>query len=137
MRKHHLDAFASRRLPSSHQHAPAATSQRAGARSAEKRFPANMPGMRKPSKGSIDPRVYQAAVQASLLLYAMLVLGFDVAPSRLALLLTVSIATQFVCTKLFRLPQFDPKSAINTGLSLCLLFRCGDLPFAEIGRAHV
>jgi Na+-transporting NADH:ubiquinone oxidoreductase subunit NqrB len=81
-------------------------------------------------KVRIDPRVYQAAVQASLLVYGMLFLGFDVSPTRVALLLGFSVATQFVCSKLFRLPQFDPKSAINTGLSLCLLFRCGELPFA-------
>lgn len=81
-------------------------------------------------QGAIDPRVYQAMVQGSLLLLGMTVLGFDITPGRVLLLLSVSIGTQALCTRLFRLPSFDPKSAINTGLSLCLLFRCNSPAFA-------
>lgn len=94
--------------------------------------------MSNPWPAQIDPRVYQAAVQGSLLLFGMLFLGFDISPPRVALLLGVSVATQFACTKIFRLSAFDPKSAVNTALSLCLLFRCDSMAFtAAIAAACI
>ena len=45
------------------------------------------------------------------------------------LLLGTALLTQYSCTKLGRLPRFDPKSAMISGLSLCLLLRT---PFAAL-----
>ena len=71
----------------------------------------------------LDPRFYQIAVLASLLAYGLTVLDFEVRPLQAALLLATSLATQWTCTRLWRLPKFDPKSALISGLSLCLLLR--------------
>jgi len=72
---------------------------------------------------SRDPRVYQIATLAGLLLYGMIWLGFDITPLRAALLIGAALATQFALTRLFRLPSFDPRSPTISALSLCLLLR--------------
>lgn len=71
----------------------------------------------------LDPRLYQIAVLSGLLLYGMGRLQFDITPGRAALLLGTALLTQYICTKLWRLPRYDPKSALISGLSLCLLLR--------------
>src|SRR6185436_14694879 len=38
--------------------------------------------------------------------------------------------TQAVCTRLWHLPAFDPRSALISGLSLCLLLRTSSLLLA-------
>jgi Na+-transporting NADH:ubiquinone oxidoreductase subunit NqrB len=50
-------------------------------------------------------------------------LSFDLTLLQAALTLTSVLATQWACTKLCRLPAFDPRSALISGLSLCLLLR--------------
>jgi enediyne biosynthesis protein E5 len=72
-----------------------------------------------------DPRLYQILVLAALLVYGVAQLDFDVTLPRAALLLGTALLTQAVCTRLWRLPAFDPKSALISGLSLCLLLRTG------------
>ncbi|HKH44125.1 MAG TPA: RnfABCDGE type electron transport complex subunit D [Thermoanaerobaculia bacterium] len=79
-----------------------------------------------------DPRLYQVAVLASLLLYGVLRLDFEVAPAQAAVLLGTALLTQAACTRLWRLPAFDPRSALISGLSLCLLLRTGSLPLALV-----
>jgi len=71
----------------------------------------------------LDPRLYQIAVLSGLLIYGLGWLHFDITPDRAALLLSCALLTQYACTKLWRLPKFDPKSALISGLSLCLLLR--------------
>jgi Na+-transporting NADH:ubiquinone oxidoreductase subunit NqrB len=71
----------------------------------------------------IDPRLYQIAALAALLGWGVLRLGFDVTPQRAAILLAGALATQYACARIWRLPAFDPKSALISGLSLCLLLR--------------
>lgn len=71
----------------------------------------------------LDPRYYQIAVLGGLLTYGLGWLHFDITPDRAALLLSTALLTQYACTKLWRLPKFDPKSALISGLSLCLLLR--------------
>src|SRR5439155_19725448 len=71
----------------------------------------------------LDPRIYQITVLSGLLIYGLGWLHFDITPGRAALLLSTALLTQYVCTKLWRLPKFDPKSALISGLSLCLLLR--------------
>ncbi len=74
-------------------------------------------------RSPLDPRYYQIAVLSGLLVYGLGWLHFDITPGRAALLLGTSLLTQYVCTRLWRLPKFDPKSALISGLSLCLLCR--------------
>src|SRR5205823_10186404 len=75
------------------------------------------------SRLPLDPRYYQIAVLSGLLLYGLGWLHFDITGPRAALLLGTALLTQYVCTKIWRLPRFDPRSALISGLSLCLLCR--------------
>ena len=69
-----------------------------------------------------DPRVYQIATLASLLVYGMVWLEFDVTAPRAALLLTTVLVTQAVGDGLEG-RRANWKSALISGLSLCLLLR--------------
>ena len=77
-----------------------------------------------------DPRHYQIATLASLLGYGMVALDFEIAAGRAVAILSTALLTQHVCTKLWRLPSFDPRSALISGLSLCLLLRTNFLSLA-------
>ena len=70
-----------------------------------------------------DPRHYQIAVLAALLIYGVGWLGFDTAGREITLLLGTALITQFLCGKFFSVSAFDPRSALISGLSLCLLLR--------------
>jgi Na+-transporting NADH:ubiquinone oxidoreductase subunit NqrB len=72
-----------------------------------------------------DPRVYQIGTLASLLIYGMGWLDFDVTPSRVLLLLTTVLAIQWLGDRLVGGPPFgsSARSALISGLSLCLLLR--------------
>lgn len=88
-----------------------------------------------------DPRLYQILVLASLLVYGVVQLDFDVTLPRAALLLGTALLTQAACTRLWKLPGFsplgfDPKSALISGLSLCLLLRTGS-PLLAVAAAVV
>ena len=78
----------------------------------------------------LDPRVYQIASLAGLLAYGMSARGFDVAPGRAAFLLGSCLAVQYVCERLAGKQRFEPKSALISGLSLCLLLRTNDWALA-------
>jgi Na+-transporting NADH:ubiquinone oxidoreductase subunit NqrB len=75
--------------------------------------------------GMTDPRLYQILVLSALLVYGVTCLDLEVTVPRAALLLGTALLTQATCTRLWRLPAFDPKSALISGLSLCLLLRTG------------
>jgi enediyne biosynthesis protein E5 len=70
----------------------------------------------------MDPRLYQIATLASLLVYGMGWLEFDIIPGRAALLLATVLATQAAGDRLEGRPA-NWKSALISGLSLCLLLR--------------
>jgi Na+-transporting NADH:ubiquinone oxidoreductase subunit NqrB len=74
-------------------------------------------------RGGLDPRLYQIAALSGLLAYGLLRLDLDVQPARAAIILTLALATQYTCTRRWHLPAFDPRSALISGLSLCLLLR--------------
>jgi enediyne biosynthesis protein E5 len=82
---------------------------------------------------SLDPRFYQIAVLSGLLIYGLGWLHFDITPGRAALLLGTALLTQYACTRLWRLPRFDARSALISGLSLCLLLRTNVAAFAVLG----
>ncbi len=73
-----------------------------------------------------DPRLYQICTLASLLVYGIGWLDFDVTPARAALLVATALATQAVGDWIVgnRLPfRSSARSALISGLSLCLLLR--------------
>jgi len=70
-----------------------------------------------------DPRHYQIAVLGLLLVYGISALDFEIAASRAVLILTTALVGQYACTRLWHLPRFDARSALISGLSLCLLLR--------------
>ena len=77
-----------------------------------------------------DPRPYQIAVLFTLLAYGVLQLDFEVAWSRAAAIIAAALGAQLLCSRLWRLPRFDPKSALISGLSLSLLLRTDDTALA-------
>ena len=79
-----------------------------------------------------DPRWYQIAVLSGLLLYGMSFLEFDVTPARAALLLGVALGTQWALVRVAGLPSCDPRSALISGLSLCLLLRTNSIAVAGL-----
>src|SRR5262245_13633873 len=77
-----------------------------------------------------DPRLYQIATLASLLGYGLFRLDFEIPLVHAAAMLGTVLVTQFACTRLRHLPAFDPRSALISGLSLCLLLRTNSLLLA-------
>ena len=72
-----------------------------------------------------DPRLYQIAVLSSLLNYGMGWLGFDITVGRALLLLATVLGTQAIGDRVVEAP-WNWKSALISGLSLCLLCRTND-----------
>src|SRR5438874_1308515 len=88
---------------------------------------------RKP--GMADPRLYQLGTLASLLVYGMGWLDFDITISRAALLLSTVLATQWTCDRLARTRSpsgSSARSALISGLSLCLLLRTNRADLAAL-----
>ena len=81
---------------------------------------------------SLDPRLYQIASLGTLLLYGLIWLDFEVSLWQIAVTLGAGLLTQYVGTHYAKLPSFDPKSALISTLSLCLLLRTNDLPVAAM-----
>jgi Na+-translocating ferredoxin:NAD+ oxidoreductase RnfD subunit len=79
-----------------------------------------------------DPRPYQIAVLASLLTYGIGWLDFEVGVGRAVATVAAALAAQFVCTRLWKLPHFDPRSALISGLSLALLLRTSEPGLAAV-----
>ncbi len=77
-----------------------------------------------------DPRHYQIAVLSSLLLYGVTALDFEVAPLRIAAILATCLAVQWFAGRLAGLSAFEPRSALISGLSLCLLLRTNSMALA-------
>jgi enediyne biosynthesis protein E5 len=87
------------------------------------------------SPPKLDPRLYQISMLAALLAYGVLRLDFEVAVGRAALMLAVALLTQYACTRFWKLPTFDPRSALISGLSLCLLLRTNSAGLAIAAAA--
>lgn len=82
-----------------------------------------------------DPRYYQIAVLSSLLTYGIGWLDFEISLTRTGLILASVLFTQYVCTALWNLPAFDPRSALISGLSLSLLLRTNNPAIAVVAAA--
>jgi enediyne biosynthesis protein E5 len=81
-----------------------------------------------------DPRLYQIATLACLLVYGMGWLDFDITVTRAALLLTTVLAVQAAGDRIERRPP-NWKSALISGISLCLLLRTNDALLALVAAA--
>lgn len=79
-----------------------------------------------------DPRLYQITSLSTLLLYGLTWLHFDISPWQIVVTLGIAQLTQYAGTRYFALPSFDPKSALISSLSLCLLLRTNDLAAAAL-----
>jgi Na+-transporting NADH:ubiquinone oxidoreductase subunit NqrB len=75
----------------------------------------------------MDPRIYQIASLTGLLVYGLGWLQFDLEWTQAAQTLIGVLVIQWACTRIVRLPKFEPKSALISGLSLCLLLRTNSL----------
>ena len=82
-----------------------------------------------------DPRHYQIAILSTLFVYGICFLDFEVTLARSALILAAALLTQFAFTAWHKLPSFDPRSALISGLSLCLLLRTNFLWLAVVAAA--
>ena len=80
-----------------------------------------------------DPRLYQIAALSGLLLYGVARLDFDLGPAQAAVTLLGVLAAQCLGTRLAGGGPFEPKSALISGLSLCLLLRTSSLWLAAAG----
>ncbi|MGZ8812293.1 MAG: DUF2330 domain-containing protein [Thermoanaerobaculia bacterium] len=75
-----------------------------------------------------DPRHYQIAALTLLLGYGLIILQFDVTPARVAAIVGTALLTQAVCSRIAKI-AFDPRSALISALSLCLLIRSNSIVF--------
>lgn len=80
----------------------------------------------------LDPRIYQISILSSLIVYGFFFLDFEINPKFFLLIISSTLAAQYICTKLFTNSFFDPKSCLISGLSLCLLLRTGSPTIAVL-----
>ena len=80
-----------------------------------------------------DPRLYQIGVLSGLLVYGMGWLDFEITVPRAALLLLTVLATQALGDRLDGPRPANWKSALISGLSLCLLLRTNRPGLAVLG----
>jgi len=72
-----------------------------------------------------DPRLYQIATLAGLLAYGVYRLDLEVHAHNAVAIVATALLTQLACTQLTGRGPFDPRSALISALSLCLLLRTG------------
>jgi hypothetical protein len=79
-----------------------------------------------------DPRLYQIACLGGLLVIGVSRLDLEVRGAHVAVILLTVLATQYAGTRLGAAARFDPRSALISGLSLCLLLRTNLLLLAAL-----
>src|SRR5206468_619109 len=82
-----------------------------------------------------DPRIYQIATLSGLLGYGVLWLDLEVQAWTAVAIIVTALSTQLACTWLTGRGRFDPRSALISALSLCLLLRTGSLGLAMLTAA--
>ena len=70
-----------------------------------------------------DPRLYQSATLGTALVYGVVWLDLEVRPLTAVAIVVTAVLTQFVCMRLTGGGAFDPRSALISANSLCLLLR--------------
>lgn len=81
---------------------------------------------------AVDPRGYQIACLSSLLVWGVFGLSFDVVAANVVAILVVAQLTQSAGTRLSGSGPFDPRSALISSLSLCLLLRTSSVAVAAL-----
>ncbi|WP_455202195.1 RnfABCDGE type electron transport complex subunit D [Kaarinaea lacus] len=71
----------------------------------------------------IDPRSYQITVLATLLACGIVFFDFALQYKVTIAIVATALLTQWGCTRFWQLPVYDPRSALISSLSLCLLLR--------------
>lgn len=79
--------------------------------------------MTTPTHTRLDPRYWQILALSCLVLYSLFWFHFSTSVVQVVLTIGTALLTQYVCTKIWRLPSYDPKSALISGLGLCFLLR--------------
>jgi Na+-transporting NADH:ubiquinone oxidoreductase subunit NqrB len=84
----------------------------------------------------VDPRYFQIAALGILLFYGCTRLGFDIDTLQITLTLATALGVQLLLARLTRTSSpFDVRSALITGLSLCLLLRTNTVWYAALAAA--
>ena len=83
-------------------------------------------------RDSHDPRYYQIGILSFLLIYGLLFLDFEIRFDIALVILFTAQLTQYSFTRFLKLPKFDPRSALISSLSLCLLLRTDTLMLAAL-----
>jgi Na+-transporting NADH:ubiquinone oxidoreductase subunit NqrB len=81
----------------------------------------------KPDAPRFDPRLYQITVLSALVAYGVVALDFEIGVARAIAIVGTVLLAQRACTALARLDRFDPRSAMISALSLCLLLRTNEM----------
>lgn len=89
------------------------------------------PQPEKPAR-KVDPRLYQIASLGSLLTYGLLWLHFEASIPQIAITFGMALLTQYVGTRLYKLPAFDPLSALVSAVGLCIFLRTNDLAMVAL-----
>jgi Na+-transporting NADH:ubiquinone oxidoreductase subunit NqrB len=79
-----------------------------------------------------DPRHFQIAILSSLLVYGQAWLGFGVRPEIVLAITATALATQALLGRWIDGARFEPRSALISALSLCLLLRTESVPCAAV-----
>jgi enediyne biosynthesis protein E5 len=77
-----------------------------------------------------DPRLYQIATLVGLLGYGVVWLDLEVQAETAVAIVVTALVAQLASTRLTARRRFDPRSALISALSLCLLLRTGSLGLA-------
>ena len=88
--------------------------------------------MRDQESRKLDPRIFQIAALSGLAVYGLTVLRFDISTPRATMIIGVALATQWLCSRMAKLPEFEPKSALISALSLVLLVRTNSAILAAL-----
>ncbi len=83
-------------------------------------------------KAPTDPRLYQIATLAALLAYGVLQLDLEVRILTAAAILVTALVTQWVAMTVTQRGRVDLRSALISGLSLCLLLRTNVVALAML-----
>ncbi|MBL7685760.1 MAG: RnfABCDGE type electron transport complex subunit D [Deltaproteobacteria bacterium] len=81
---------------------------------------------------NLDPRYYQITILSLLLFYGFFILHFDLTFFQILISLSTVLFTQFLFSKILKM-NFDFKSPLISGLSLCLLLRSNEMLFIFLG----
>ena len=76
-----------------------------------------------PRPRRFDPRWWQICCLSGLLCYGLFHLSFDTPPIQIAVTIGTAMLVQLAMTRMLKIPGFEWKSALISGLGLCFLFR--------------